>query len=389
MISVNQVQTQALSMLRDLISIPSVNPGLTAEGNGEGEIASYLASYLADLGLTVHRQLISPGRENIIGVWKGLGNGPSLMLNGHTDTVAVDGMEIPPFEPKVDGNRVYGRGAIDMKSGITAQIMAVKSLIDQGKSLKGDVIIACVADEEYASLGTQKLLEDFHADAAIVTEPTNLNLVTAHKGFVWSNIKVRGKAAHGSNPDEGVDAIVKTGHILLALEAWDSQHLSFKRHPLLGRGSVHASLIQGGSGMSTYPDYCLLELERRTIPGETKEMVHKELNDLLQNIRTKDIEIDADLNTYLERKALEIDPEQAIVQSLMKANQIRCGRTCEPAGVSFWTDAALLAEAGIPSVVFGPKGKGLHAAVEYVEFDSVMVCAEILAETIADYCELA
>lgn len=372
-------------LLSELISIESINPNLSKKGSGEYRIASFLQAYMEKMGLEVHFQKISDHQANVIGVWKGSGKGKSLMLNGHLDTVGVEGMEINPFDPVLDKGKMFGRGAIDMKSGVCAQIMAVKLLMDSGIRLDGDVIIACVADEEHMSKGTFKLLENFIADAAIVTEPTDTNIVVGHKGFIWQRIRVIGKAAHGSKPDQGIDAIMKAGNILCAIHDFEEQELKNRVHPLLGRASIHASAIEGGTEMSIYPDKCLIELERRTLPGEYIEHVHAETQGILNELKKNDPQLQAELSSYVERLPLEVRHDDPIVLSLEKSRKRKLGEA-PLEGVTFWTDAALLSEKGIPTVIFGPSGGGLHAAIEYVEMDSVYQTAEILAHTILDFC---
>ncbi|MEM8897612.1 MAG: ArgE/DapE family deacylase [Bacteroidota bacterium] len=372
-------------LLSELISIESINPNLSKKGSGEYRIASFLQAYMEKMGLEVHFQKISDHQANVIGVWKGSGKGKSLMLNGHLDTVGVEGMEINPFDPVLDKGKMFGRGAIDMKSGVCAQIMAVKLLMDSGIRLDGDVIIACVADEEHMSKGTFKLLENFIADAAIVTEPTDTNIVVGHKGFIWQRIRVIGKAAHGSKPDQGIDAIMKAGNILCAIHDFEEQELKNRVHPLLGRASIHASAIEGGTEMSIYPDKCLIELERRTLPGEYIEHVHAETQGILNELKKNDPQLQAELSSYVERLPLEVRHDDPIVLSLEKSRKRKLGEA-PLEGVTFWTDAALLSEKGIPTVIFGPSVGGLHAAIEYVEMDSVYQTAEILAHTILDFC---
>lgn len=372
-------------LLSQLISIESINPNLSKKGSGEYRIASFLQSYMEKMGLEVHFQKISDHQANVIGVWKGSGKGKSLMLNGHLDTVGVEGMEISPFDPILDKGKMFGRGAIDMKSGVCAQIMAVKLLMDSGITLDGDVIIACVADEEHMSKGTFKLLESFTADAAIVTEPTDTNIVVGHKGFIWQRIRVLGRAAHGSKPDQGIDAIMKAGNILCAIHDFEELVLKNRIHPLLGRASIHASTIEGGTEMSIYPDKCLIELERRTLPGEYIEHVHAETQSILNELKKNDPQLQAELSSYVERLPLEVKHDDPIVLALEKSRTRKLGEA-PLEGVTFWTDAALLSEKGIPTVIFGPSGGGLHAAIEYVEMESVYQTAEILAHTILDFC---
>jgi acetylornithine deacetylase len=274
------------TLLQQLVAIDSINPDLVAGGAGEQEIARFVANWLDQAGVEVTLDESTPGRPSVVGMVRGSGGGGrSLLLNAHLDTVGVTGME-RPHDPVVDGNRLYGRGAYDMKGGLAA-IMIVAA---QAKKLplRGDVILTAVADEEFASLGTQSIVRRWHADAAIVTEPTALRLCVAHKGFVWLEITTQGRAAHGSRPDLGCDAIVKMGKILVGLEQLDLSLRAVATHPLLGSGSLHASLIVGGQELSSYPESCTLQVERRTIPGETRELVEAEIQELLEQIQRAD-----------------------------------------------------------------------------------------------------
>ncbi len=302
-----------LSLLRDLVQIESVNPALSRQGSGEAAIARYIRDYLRNLGLDARFQKIEKNRVNVIGVLKGSGGGPSLMLNGHTDTVSADTMEMDPFAAEEKDGKIYGRGALDMKAGVAALITAVRSIIETGIKLKGDVILTLVADEEYASIGTEAVVDEYTADAAIICEPTDLDIVIAHKGFAWTKIEVFGHAAHGSLPHKGVDAIVKAGKVLAAIEELGQTSLKKKTHPLLGTASIHASLIEGGTELSTYPDYCKIELERRNLPGEDQKQVNEEMQELLQNIRREDDQFKANFDVFFFRPAFEISPDQPII----------------------------------------------------------------------------
>ncbi|MCX6047048.1 MAG: M20/M25/M40 family metallo-hydrolase, partial [Chloroflexi bacterium] len=249
------------ALLRDLVAIDSVNPDLVPDAAGESGIARYVADWLTRAGLEVEIEEVAPGRPNVIGIARGTGGGRSLMLNAHMDTVGVGGME-RPHEPFVDGKRLYGRGAYDMKGGLAVAMVAAAQAKQQ--QLRGDVIVTAVCDEEYASIGTEAIVKRWRADAAIVTEPTELQICVAHKGFVWLQVTTEGVAAHGSRPDLGVDAIAKMGHVLVALEKLDQELRAQPTHPLLKSGSLHASLIRGGQELSSYPERCVVDVERRT-----------------------------------------------------------------------------------------------------------------------------
>jgi acetylornithine deacetylase len=273
-----------------------------------------------------------------------------------------------------------------MKAGVAAQMVALQTLIESGVKLTGDVILALVADEEYASIGTEAVVADYSADAAIICEPTDLQIVIAHKGFAWIRIDIFGRAAHGSLPHRGIDAIVKAGHLLTTIEQYAKNELTRKIHPLLGSPSIHASLIRGGTELSTYPDYCKVELERRNLPGEDHQMVTREFQGLLRDIQSRDNQFRADLDVFLFRPAYEISPDQPIVQGVQRAFESTCHRMPEFKGSWAWLDSAILAQAGIPTVIFGPSGDGEHAAVEYADVDSVVTTTRVLVQTIMDFC---
>jgi acetylornithine deacetylase len=325
------------------------------------------------------------GRPNVVGIARGTGGGKTLLLNGHMDTVGVTGMA-DGHRPRVDreAGRLYGRGAYDMKGGVAACMLAIAEAKKQ--NLRGDVIFTGVIDEEYASVGTMELAERIHADAAIVAEFTELQLILAHRGFVWLEVETIGKAAHGSRPDLGVDAIVKMGKVLTEMEKLDQTLRANPTHPLLGSGSLHASLIQGGQELSSYPERCLLSVERRTLPGESPEAVEAELLEILRNVRRSDPSFNVILRRGIDRAPLETREEEEIVQALQAASVKVLNRPSQMSGVPFWTDAAVLAAAGIPSVLFGPAGSGAHAVEEWVDLASVKACEEIYLATAISFC---
>ena len=226
-------------------------------------MAEFCFRWLGDRGCEVVRQPTGrPGRDNVVGIVRGSGGGRALMLNAHMDTVGVAGMECP-HDPRVVDGRLYGRGALDTKGGLAAFMLAAASVADAG--LRGDVILTAVVDEEFASIGTEASLRDWQTDGALVAEPTALDLATCHKGFVWLEVETEGVAAHGSRPEDGIDAIAKMGPVLAGVDALAARLAGGPRHPLLGTGSIHASLISGGQELSSYPGSCRLALERRTI----------------------------------------------------------------------------------------------------------------------------
>ena len=307
--------TYAVQTLTDLVQINSVNPELSPNGAGETAVAAYVAQALQAMGLEVTTYDLGPRRMNVVGLLKGTGNGRSLLLNAHMDTVGVGGMA-DPFGAVVRDGRLYGRGSQDMKGSLAAMMAAVKALVDGGVQLAGDVLLTAVADEEYASIGTDDLVRHVTADAAIVTEPTDMSLCRAHRGFIWYEVAVTGRAAHGSRYNEGVDAISHMGRFLVELEALGQELLQRLPHPLAGPPSIHASLVQGGSELSVYPARCTLKLERRTIPGETVAQATAELQAIIDRLAATDPAFRATVRPFFDREPFEVAADAPIVQAL-------------------------------------------------------------------------
>jgi acetylornithine deacetylase len=371
----------AIALLADLVAIESVNPSLVPGGAGEAVIAERIAVELRSCGIDTIVADVAPGRPNVFGVIEGRQAGPTLMLCGHSDTVGVEGMEAP-FDPVVRDGKLFGRGAQDMKGGLAAILSAARALVTVPASLKGQVIVAVVADEEHASLGAEAAVRDWTADAAIVTEPTDLMVGIGHKGFEWVEVETHGVAAHGSRPDDGVDAIRMMGRVLHELEAIERRFIADPPHPLLGGPSVHASLIAGGREMSTYPDSCTLSIERRTVAGESVHVCLDEVERLLDRLHEADPHFRATARTIMAR-APYLTPDGHRLAQIMRDAAPRSARV---GAVSFWTDAAILGEAGIASVVFGPGGAGLHSVEEYVRLDEVLTCRDALVMAARLYC---
>jgi acetylornithine deacetylase len=367
-----------LPILESLVAVNSINPSLVPGAPGEGAVGEVAGAAMKKAGLDVVFQEASPGRRNVIGVLDGATTGPAVMFCGHIDTVGVEGMR-DPFVPRVENGRMYGRGAQDMKGGVAAMIAAAGTLATRWK--RGRLIVAAVVDEEYMSIGAEALVREWRADAAIVTEPTDLQMAVGHKGFAWVEVVTRGRAAHGSRPAEGRDAIARMGRVLVSLEARDRELRARTPIAFQGTGSMHASIINGGRELSSYPDSCTLQMERRTVTGEDEAVVAAEMEELLGRLRREDAEFEASARVTGYRAAYCLDPAHRLPQALGLALG-QAGRSSEPVGMSFWTDAALLAGAGIPSILFGPGGAGLHSVVEYVNLDDVYLCRDILCETV-------
>jgi len=371
--------------LADLVRINSVNPSLVPNAPGEAAAAAYVKGALLRLGLKAAVFEAEPGRPSVVGTLPGTGGGRSLMLNAHLDTVGVEGMQAP-FTPVVRDGRMYGRGSFDMKGSLAANLTAVKALVDSGTRLRGDVVLAAVADEEYASIGTADVVTRVKVDGAIVTEATGLDLCLAHKGFVWLEVETIGRAAHGSRFREGIDANMRMGRFLAELDRLEQDLRMRAPHALVGPPSLHASVLRGGTELSTYAARCTLKIERRTIPGETLRQVEAELSSILDRLCAADPTFRGTLRTLLERKSFEVSSDAPLVQALDQSVLALRGSRPDHIGAAYWMDTAILAEAGVEAAVIGPAGAGAHAAEEWVDLASLEDLSAILARTAAGYC---
>ena len=366
-----------------LVEIESINPDIVAGGSGEGGVARFVAGWCERAELETMLSEPAPGRPNVIAVARGSGGGRSLILNAHMDTVGVAGMT-DPFVPRLDGGRLYGRGSYDMKGSLAACMLATVAAKRRG--LRGDVILTAVSDEEFASVGTEAVAAGIRADAAIVTEPTELQVAIAHRGFVHLEVEVHGRAAHGSRPHLGIDAIAKMGRVLVGIEELDRRLRADPTHAYVGSGSVHASLIEGGQEFSSYPARCLLQAERRTIPGETVELAEQEVREIVTRAGEGDPDFSADVRAPISREPFEVAEDEEIVRLVRCHAAPILGGEPGFVGVSFWADSALLSAAGIPTVLLGPIGEGAHAEVEWVDVASLEHCVEIYVGVASELC---
>jgi acetylornithine deacetylase len=368
-----------------LVQINSVNPTLAAGAPGEREIAAFIADSLASIGLSTEVLEPEPGRTTVLGWLRGTGGGRSLMLNAHSDTVDVPGMA-EPFSGAIRDGRVYGRGSFDMKGSLAACMAAAKALVDAAASLRGDVLVAAVADEEYGSLGTSDLVRRVKVDGAIVTEPTALEVCLAHKGYLWIEVTVTGRAAHGSKFDLGIDANMKMGQFLARLGTLERDLRARWPHPLVGPPSLHAAMLSGGTGLSTYAASSTVKIERRTIPGETEAQAASEIQAIVDSLAAGDPDFHALVRSFFVRNPFEVAPDAPIVKAVDRAAAKVRGKQPAHIGDTPWMDAALLQEVGIETVVCGAAGAGAHSDIEWVDLESVVQLAEILAESALDYC---
>lgn len=376
-----------MTLLKGLVKINSVNQ-LEGQGNGEAEIAEFIMGKLRSYGVDAHLQRVKGKRANVIGRLKGNGDGPTLMLNGHIDTVGTTGMTVAPFTGLVDGNwRLHGRGACDMKGSIASMMIAMKSLIDSGTRLRGDLIFTGVIDEEYLSAGTRAIIKEYSSDAAIVGEPTSLNIAIAHKGYAWIDVEVKGKAAHGSVPEKGIDAIVKASKLVSRLSNL-AQGYASNEHPLLGGPKMHMSTIQGGTEWAVVPESCSLRLERRILPSERKDVALGEVQGAVDTLSAEDPEFHAAVTTFLQQPAMEITKREPVVKAVCAAYEEVTRRKATINGVPYWTDAALLVnEAKIPTCIFGPGNiRQAHSADEYISLEEVERASLIFERAILNFC---
>jgi len=373
----------AIALLRQLVAVDSRNPSLVPGGPGEGAVAHALATTLDAWGFRTTLVEAAPGRPNVV-ARIGRPGGRVLLFNGHLDVVGVDGMLHPPFSAEERDGRIYGRGACDMKGGVAAMCAAAARAAAEG--LDGEIVITAVADEEYESLGTRALVATgLRADAAIVTEPTRLAINPAHRGFVWVELDFRGRAAHGSRYDLGVDAIRHAGLVIAALDQLQRDILDHRTHPLLGHASLHLATIEGGSGWSTYPDRCTLRVERRTLPGESTDQVLQEFAAACERVAAIDDALDVQLRHVLTQGPSDVPGHAPIVRALEAAMHAE-GETILHEGMSAWTDAALLNDAGIPAICYGPGDIILaHADEEWIPMDEVERATRVLARLAQDW----
>lgn len=375
------VPRDPLALARALVAVDSRNPSLVPGAPGEGACAHRLAEILAAWGFRVTEQEVAPGRWNVVARIGPAGRAP-LVLNGHLDVVGVEGMTHPPFSPELRDGRLYGRGSADMKGGIAAMCVAAARAAEGG-ALGGELIVAAVCDEEFASIGTAALLEALHAEgvrpaAAVVTEPTRLAVVPVHKGFAGIEVVVTGRAAHGSRHDLGRDANRDAAALLMAVDRFEREVLAGRTHPRLGRASIHAGMVTGGTGWSTYAAECVVRLERRTLPGEDTALALAEVEALCAAVAAERPGFTAAPRVVFAQPPLAL-PEDAPLVAAVQAAGRAAGETLPVDGLSCWTDAALFHAAGIPALCFGPGDIGVaHAATEWLPLDELVRATAVL-----------
>lgn len=374
-----------IEILQKLVRINSVNPSLEPNGPGEQEIAEFIHDELGRLGVFSEIDVLAATRANVTAVFKGSGGGRSLMINAHTDTVGVAGMTAPFSGDVVDG-KLYGRGAYDMKGSVAAMMGIAESLIRHPEVLKGDLILSFVADEEYESIGAQAFVGKYKPRAAIVTEPTDLGICLAHRGFAVFKITTKGKTAHGGNHKQGVDANTRMGLLLKKIYELSERLPDEKSHHLCGEASVHVPLMEGGRSLFIYAHESTIFLERRLIPGETLEHINSELDGLIEEVKKEEPSFNVNVELIIWRSPYEVSEQASVVRHLKQAARNISGYDHKIMGHSWWEDSAIFGDAGIETVIIGPTGAGIHEDVESVDISSVVKLALILRSTVLTYC---
>lgn len=384
----------AVGLTQVLTQIDSSNPTLSVGGGaGETDIADYLSAWFAHRDIEYHRIEPVAGRPSVVGVLRGSGGGKSLMFNGHVDTVSNASYEqgVDPLSGamgmKNGEQAIFGRGCLDMKGGLAAALAAVATIKARGfdQMLRGDIIVAAVSDEEDASQGTQDLIAaGWRADAAVIPEPTMEEIITAHKGFVWVEVDILGVAAHGSDPVAGQDSIIHAGWFLQALEEYQ---LHLPEDDLLGKASLHCGLIRGGEEPSSYPGKCTITVEFRTIPAQSEASILEDVRGLLRKVSEAKPRFQYnEPRITMSRPTTKLSRDHPLVQMAVTCATPVFGRIPSLGIVPFWCDAALLAEVGIPSIVFGPAGEGLHSKEEWVKVKSLEQMEETFTNLARDFC---
>ena len=368
----------AIDILKDLVAINSINPKCQADGPGEVECARYVSALFQKHGIDFELQKVFPDRHNVIARLDGKERSKRLVFEAHMDTVAITGMTIPPFQPTIKEDKLYGRGACDTKGSLAGMLAALIATKDSPSRAANIVLVASV-DEEHAFRGVGRFCEDCGpANGAVVGEPTELDPVIAHKSAVRWRTTIHGRAAHTSRPELGRNAISQAVKLIAMVEGDWLPNVRAKKHPILDRGEMTVSLIGGGTQINFVPDTCWFEIDRRTLPGEDRPGVLGEFQRYLDAMKKDDPDFRYSIDmTMPDDWAMETDPKERIAQVAHAAcKAVRpSARLC---GVPYGTDASKLSRAGIPSIVLGPGSIAqAHTADEWVEVRQVEQAAEV------------
>lgn len=379
----SDTQHPVVGLLAQLVAIESINPGHDPRGSGEGPIGRFVAERARKAGLVVTVQPVLPGRDNILMSVDSGRPGRHLLFEAHLDTVTVTGMTIPPFSPDIREGRLYGRGSCDTKAGLAAMMTVVEQLAAAKTGWSGKVTLAATVDEEYAFRGAVKLGETLKADGAVVAEPTELQVVSAHRGAVRWQVMAHGLASHSSKPQLGRNAITAMARVITHLDEAFARELAGRRHPLCGPSTHVISLIKGGVQVNWVPPDCTIDLEVRLIPGQEVEDVLAFTRRELAKVPGIDPDIRLECKApYLDSASLDCPADLPIVRAALAA----AGQSA-PIGAPYGTDASKLHRCGIPSVVLGPGSiDQAHGAVEWVEIDQVVRCVALYRRIVEKFC---
>lgn len=377
---------QAVELLEAMVRIESVTPWLIPTGSGEAKIAAFIAAWLDKAGADVEVEEVQPGRPNVLARLPGTGGGPTLCLNAHSDTVGYAGWPAGALTPRMDGDRMYGLGAADDKSGCAAAMLVLAAIAGSGVRLRGDLLVACVADEEGSSIGSAHLAQQGGIDAAIVIEPQPTHeIVVEHQGFGWIDVITRGVAAHGCEPDVGVDAIVHLAAVISRLHRLDQQKFQPHPSPLNGRTVFHTGTITGGTDYATYPDTAIVGIEIGTQPGEQLSERVAEIEAIFAEIASTEPGFSGEVVIKLEREPFVAHGHEALQRVVVAAITDVLGREPTITGMNGWTDAALLQAAGIPTLLIGSTGGNYHAPNEWASISELVKLCDILERTALSY----
>jgi acetylornithine deacetylase/succinyl-diaminopimelate desuccinylase-like protein len=377
----------AASLLADLVRIESVTPWLIPDGSGERAVAEAMAAWLSDLPVEVAFDEIEPGRVNLIARLPGTGDGPTLGINAHADTVGFANWADRALEPVIEGDRMVGLGVADDKSGCVAGMLALRSIVESGARLRGDVLLACVADEEGVSIGSEDLVRRHTMDACIVIEPDALpNAIVEHQGFGWIDVIVHGRAAHGSAPQDGIDAIVHMAEVVAGLDRLDRETYAATSGSRNGKTVFHTGTLEAGTDYATYPSRAVLGIEIGTQPGEHLSDRVREIEGIFAELAVTLPGFRGEVDVQLDREPFVAEGHEALLAALDGAATSVIGRPFEPVGLNAWTDAALMQAAGIPTVLIGSAGGNFHAPDEWASISELGQLARIVDEAARTYC---
>jgi acetylornithine deacetylase len=374
-------EPETTRLLRDLVSLPSVNPmgrAMQSPDIYEHRVTDYLERFFRGLGVAWERQQIAPQRENIVARAGSTPGRRTLVFEAHQDTVPTDNMTIAPFGAKVEGGRLYGRGACDIKGGMASMLAAFARVVREKPANAANLVMACTVDEEHTFLGVQHLMKaGLRADMAVVAEPTQMKIVHAHKGVVRWHLMTTGRSCHSSAPEQGINAIYRMGKVLIAVERFADKLRASRTDPLLGPPTISVGRIEGGTSVNTVPDRCRVEVDRRLIPGEDPMAAPGQLTAYLRDEAKLDVPFEAS-PPWLHCPSLSPDRSAEVIARLGAAVDSVRGKH-EVCAVPYGTDASTIALGGVPSVVFGPGDIAqAHTCDEWVDLAELEAASEVL-----------